>query len=576
MIDVIIPAFNAHDTIEKTLASIAYQDNVKQLKVYIVNDASNNDYSKEVNFFSNFMDIKEITLSKNSGPGVARQYGIDHSKSEYIVFIDSDDKFYSPYALTTLYNSIEESGADVVISNFYEILADGSKIEHEEDTIWVHGKIYRRDFLKDNNIKFNDTRANEDNGFNQLVLLHDSNIEYIDDFTYLWDYNENSITRINDHEYQFGGIEGYIYNITWALNIAIKNNCDYNKIAEQVFSNLLAVYYYYIQFFNEENVDILIKKSKRLYEIYLDYQLEEEEKLEKWNEQYMYSTENLEVIDKLNPPISFEEFLKKIEHYNNRKDMVIALCCTETWYEHLIISLYSLLKHTNRIKKIYLLLETEDIKDVPYLEFLRKKYDVEFEVFNAEDYIHKSLDKDSPNADSFFTDFCFGKLVLPEIVKEEKVLYLDTDTLVVNDISNIWDYDISDVYIAGVKDWGIEKRGNTEELGINGKYINSGVVLYNLKKIRRYDIQKKWFDFINKQELIFPDQDALNFVCSKKELYLPSMYNICDDVTYDIENRKLAKIYHYAGIKEDWVVNLRYSEEWYTVEEEFKNLINNK
>ena len=313
MIDVIIPAYNAHNTIEKTLASIAYQDNVKQLKVYIVNDASSNNYSKEVSFFKNFMDIKEISLSKNSGPGVARQYGIDNSNSEYIVFIDSDDKFYSPYALTTLYNSIEESGADVVISNFYESLDDGSKIEHEGDTIWLHGKIYRREFLNENNIRFNDTRANEDNGFNQLVLVHDSNIEYIDDYTYLWDYNENSITRMNNHEYIFGGIEGYIYNITWALDIAIKDNCDYNKIAEQAFTNLLAVYYYYIQFINEENVDILIKKSKRLYEIYLDYQLEEEEKLEKWENQYSYSTGNLEVIDKLNPPLSFEEFLLLIE-----------------------------------------------------------------------------------------------------------------------------------------------------------------------------------------------------------------------------------------------------------------------
>ena len=45
------------------------------------------------------------------------------------------------------------------------------------------------------------------------------------------------------------------------------------------------------------------------------------------------------------------------------------------------------------------------------------------------------------------------------------------------------------------------------------------------------------------------------------------MYNVCDDVTMDIENKDLAKIYHFAGIKEDWVVNLRYPEEWYNVEE---------
>ena len=573
MIDVIIPAYNAHNTIERTLASIACQDNVKQLRVYVVNDASNFDYSNEIKFFKNFMDIKEIKLTENGGPGVARQIGIDNSNSEYIVFIDSDDVFSNPYALTTLYDNIEKSNADVVISSFYEILNDGTKKEYIGDTVWVHGKIYKRKYLKDNNIRFNDTRANEDNGFNQLVFLHDSNVKYIDDFTYMWIYNENSITRSNNYKYRFSGLEGYIYNMIWALEIAVKDNCEYNKIATQVFLVLIAIYYYYIEFFNEENVESLIKQSVRLYEIYQEYPLEEEKKSALWEEQYIDSTENICTKDKFNPPISFENFLKKIKNSCDEKDMIIAMCCTETWYNHLIIGLYSLLKNTKRIKKIYLLLETEEIKDIPYLEFLQKKFNVEFKLFKAEDYINRNLNENSPNRASYYTDFCCGKMVLPEIVEEEKVLYLDTDTIVVKDISSIWDYDISDVYVAGVKDWGIEERGNIEELGINGKYINSGVILYNLKKIRNNNIQKKWFDFINKYDLIFPDQDAINYVCTNKELYLPSMYNICDDVTLDIENKKLAKIYHYAGIKEDWVVNLRYAEEWYNVEEEFKNII---
>ena len=158
-------------------------------------------------------------------------------------------------------------------------------------------------------------------------------------------------------------------------------------------------------------------------------------------------------------------------------------------------------------------------------------------------------------------------------MEEDKVIYLDTDTLVVKDISNVWRYDISNYYVAGVKDFGIYKRGNIDELGINGKYINSGFLIFNLKKIRKDKIQKKWFDIINDQELLFPDQDALNIVCTNKELYLPSMYNICDDVTLELENKSLAKVYHYAGIKENWVVNLRYAEEWYNVEEKFYNCL---
>ena len=559
MIDIIIPAYNAHKTIERTLASIAYQKDAQELKVYIVNDASSENYSNEISFFKNFLDIKELKMNKNGGPGVARQYGIDHSNSEYIVFIDADDVFSSPHSVDTLYRNIKESNADVVVSSFYETLKDGSKKEYIEDRVWLHGKIYRRKFLEDNNIRFNNTRANEDNGFNQLIFLHDSKVEFIEDITYIWEYNETSITRLNDFEYTFGGLEGYIYNITWALEIAIKDNCDYNKIAELAYYTLIALYYYYIEFIDEKEVDVLIKKSKRLYEIYLEYNLDKNREFEIWEEQYYISTQDMNIKQRLNPPISLEEFFYKLENsdINNEKNMVVAMCCTETWYSHLIVGLYSLLENTKSIKKIYLLLETDNVYDVPYLDYLIKKYNVEFKLIKVNKLIEKKLKRNCPNKNSYFTDFTFGKLLLSDIVEESKVLYLDTDAIAVKDISDIWNY------------WGVEERGNIEELGINGKYINAGVVLFNLDKMRKDKIEKKCFELINKIELIFPDQDALNYVCTNKELYLSSMYNVCDDVTIDIENRNLAKIYHFAGIKENWVVNLRYAEEWYSVEERF-------
>lgn len=320
MIDVIIPAYNAHNTIEKTLASIAYQINVNELKVYIVNDASETDYSKEISFFSNFMNIKEISLFKNCGPGKARQIGIDSSNSKYIVFIDADDVFSNPYSLTTLYNSMEESNADIVISNFYELLDDSSKTEHKSDVIWLHGKMYRRSFLNNANIRFNNTRKNEDNGFNQLVLLHDSKVEYIDDFTYIWMYNKNSITRINDYEYQYNGIEWYLYNISWALNIAIKDNCDYQKISELAYSTLLSAYYYYIMFIEKKVSKKFVKKSIELYKIHLKYPLDSDDTKQRLDyEELMLFSPSIDIQKLLNPPIGFNEFINLIESEGNLK-----------------------------------------------------------------------------------------------------------------------------------------------------------------------------------------------------------------------------------------------------------------
>ena len=45
------------------------------MKIYIVNDGSDRDYSEEVQYFSKIMKIKELKLKENKGPGYARQYG---------------------------------------------------------------------------------------------------------------------------------------------------------------------------------------------------------------------------------------------------------------------------------------------------------------------------------------------------------------------------------------------------------------------------------------------------------------------------------------------------------------------
>ena len=67
--------------------------------------------------------------------------------------------------------------------------ANQQDFQNQADTIWMFGKMYRRDFLDKYNIKMNDTRANEDNGFNMLVKFLCCNemerIKFIGDLVYL-------------------------------------------------------------------------------------------------------------------------------------------------------------------------------------------------------------------------------------------------------------------------------------------------------------------------------------------------------------------------------------------------------
>lgn len=259
----------------------------------------------------------------------------------------------------------------------------------------------------------------------------------------------------------------------------------------------------------------------------------------------------------------------------NEKGLIIAMSCTKNWYHYLMVDIYSLLECTKNVKKIYLLIETDNIKDVPYLKDINKKYNTEFKLINLNGYLISNLSDNSPNRDTIYSNFSFGRLLLPDIVEEDKVLYIDTDAIVRKDISNVLKYDISDCYAAGVKDYGIYDDNIIERYGIKGKYINSGFVLFNLKKIREDNIKDKWFDLINEKKLVFPDQDALNIVCQHSEIYLPSMYNSCEyagvRITMEPINKSLIKVYHYAGPKEYWVVDRLYGEEWYDAEEKFYN-----
>ena len=151
---------------------------------------------------------------------------------------------------------------------------------------------------------------------------------------------------------------------------------------------------------------------------------------------------------------------------------------------------------------------------------------------------------------------------------EDKVIYLDIDTVVVDDIYRLWFWDIGDTYGAGCRDQ-VTTSVYFRDLGVDGKYINTGVMLLNLKKIREDGIIKDMFEILNNKELKFPDQDAFNIVCQHNMTYLPSMYNQAYCVTNPMGLFERAKIFHMAGPKEHWLENNVFSEAWYDAEEEF-------
>ena len=310
-LDIIIPCYQAKETLFKTLSSIAIQTGTHNISVCLVNDNSTYDYSFFVEYFSRYYPIQELSLEKNVGPGGARNAGMKHTHNPYILFMDSDDYFYTCNALSLLTDPLYKKSYDLIVSNFlYE--RDRQKIIKKRNPVWLHGKLFKREFLERHQISFNETRANEDNGFNRLIILMKPEIHFVDETTYVYSENEKSITRKNNREYRFQGLEGYAYNMKWAMEEALKRDCDKKEITHLAMSVLIRMYFYYMELYNQYDVSKLLEWSRDIYDIY--YRFPEEKTSEDIIEDIkkQYKMEYLELGTPLTESISFDTFLQKV------------------------------------------------------------------------------------------------------------------------------------------------------------------------------------------------------------------------------------------------------------------------
>jgi glycosyltransferase involved in cell wall biosynthesis len=287
-IDVIIPAYNVPDNILfRCLASIACQDIVSELEVTIVDDASTEENYKDVaKNFESILKINILRYEVNGGPGVARQYGIDHTSNGYMTFIDADDTFNGAFALKALRTGIEMNKGlyQMCVGVFDEVHesdmnADEGPVlmDHPQDLIWMFGKLYRRSFIDKYKIRFHESsRANEDNGFNTICRLcanDNEQIKFIPAHVYYWHENPNSITRANDCQYSFGSSNrdsfyGYVENMIYAIKEARQRNPYNGFVTMWTVSCMLNIYEYYIECVARapEHAETNFKWCKRYYD----------------------------------------------------------------------------------------------------------------------------------------------------------------------------------------------------------------------------------------------------------------------------------------------------------------------
>ncbi len=180
------------------------------------------------------------------------------------------------------------------------------------------------------------------------------------------------------------------------------------------------------------------------------------------------------------------------------------------------ITCYIFTMDVSRINKDYTCMEDDQIK---FLNEVVKSKNQDNQVIKIDvtDLYEKEFGN-CKNENAYCTPYTLLRL-LADLVPEipDKLLYLDIDMMAGDDISKLFNIDISEYEYAAVK----EKYGRWF---IRPDYINAGMLLLNMKKIKETGLLEKARNLIRTKKMLFADQDAI-FRSTTKKLLLPGKFN---------------------------------------------------
>lgn len=254
--------------------------------------------------------------------------------------------------------------------------------------------------------------------------------------------------------------------------------------------------------------------------------------------------------------------------------MNIAIIYSPNWAEWAAVETYSIFKNHKDIPvKVYLVTDKDGFFDASKIE--KKINDEHLIEFIDAGPLYSQLKTNNKNVTARFTMYTLYRLILPQLINEDKLLYLDADAVVNGNIEDFYNTDMTNYYVAGCEDIGADSYNLKAPLGIrkNEPYINAGVILMNLKKIKEDKIDSKWIYEMNANAYLANDQCIVNKTCKGKIKTVGNEYNTSISTGLNIERDKI-KIMHWAGAK-PWNDNtVPHARIWFDHVRDFKKSVN--
>lgn len=533
-VSVIIPIYNVEQYLRECLDSVVNQT-LQDIEIICVNDGSTDSSLSIIKEYAQKDNRIKIIDKPNSGYGDSMNKGLDMATGEYIGIVEPDD-FVAKDMYEVLYNKATEFDVDFVKADFYywwskkwnviytncitdeclynKVITEFYNRNLSPSTIANWAGIYKRDFINQYNIRHLPTpgASYQDQGFYYQIIFNAKKAFYVNKpfYYYRQDNMQSSVNNKNKiycifDEYE--KIEEYLNKVEnkekfYPLVYKKKyNSCmwNYNRISD----DLKPLFY---EKLSTEFLDGY-KNSKILRE---NFNRNEWQNIMQW----VYSKDKV-----TNSPIE------------KCTTVPVVFATDDNGAKYLSTALVSLLENKNfkTYYKIYVLCDSKFSKNNKHkLETLVNKYynsDIQFIMMNEEfDSLEMRI--------SHITSPTYYRLKIAELLPSifDKAIYLDIDTIILQDLENLYNTDMTNSYIAGVVAFGYLKNPNVHyynSLGLTdlSNYINAGVTLWNLDKIRKDNLTPKLLE-LTKKNLQSQDQDVINIAFYNNILVLPLKYNL--------------------------------------------------
>ena len=248
----LVPQYKeTEEVISFLLDSIECQVDINKNDIGVIICSDGGNYILDQKFLDKYSYDIEYVVCTHRGVSATRNSAFLLSDADYVMYCDSDDGFCNTFALKIIFENIdisEKEGKpfDLMSTKFYsERQAEGDKPWSlsicDHNNVYIHSRVYRRAFLVDNNLYFNEKIwANEDSFFNISTTFFSKNTKALNIPIYCWRGNPQSVTH--DPKFIIKTLHQLIYSNDSVVETMLLLNKDKKDIAKSVFDIICKVY----------------------------------------------------------------------------------------------------------------------------------------------------------------------------------------------------------------------------------------------------------------------------------------------------------------------------------------------